>query len=75
MVVPDAPSSHKPVVPMTALARSKPTGEILWTIGPAKNRSVNIKTFVQMNARREVVGFANTTFVMSWIQLSVPSST
>ena len=58
-----------------ALPNSKPIGEILWTIGPAKKRSVNISTFVQMNASKAVVLLASTVSVMLMIQLSVPSST
>ena len=59
----------------TALANSRPTGLILWTIGPAKNRRVNISTLVQMNASRAFVPLFSTCSVMFVIQLSVPSST
>src|SRR5207237_963700 len=44
------PSMYSPIVPSDALQKSSPTGLIFSTIGPAKNRRVNISTFVQMNA-------------------------
>ena len=69
------PSMYNPAVPSRALANSSPTGLILWTIGPAKNRRVNISRLVQMNAIRAVFWFSSTRSVMFVIQLSVPSST
>ena len=44
-------------------------------MGPAKKRSVVIKTLVQMKAKSAVLLLASTVFVMLTIQLSVPSST
>jgi hypothetical protein len=43
------PSIAKPMQPSTALQKSRPSGEILWTMGPAQKRKRNIRPEVQMN--------------------------
>ena len=40
----------------TALKNNKPSGEILWTIGPATNRRMNINAEVLIAPSPEVAG-------------------
>jgi len=69
------PSISRPQQPSTALQNSRPSGEILWTIGPAQKRSRNIRLEVQMEQHQAVALLARMVPVMLVIQLSVPSST
>ena len=39
MVVVEPEIRYKPTTPQEALTSKRPIGEILWTMGPAKNRS------------------------------------
>ena len=67
------PSENKPMQARTALPKSNPNGLIFSTIGPAKNRSTNIKADVYTNNNVALPGIV--LFMMLVIQLSVPNST
>src|SRR5262245_52094341 len=67
-------SHNRPAQATAAHRANRPSGEILCTIGPAKNRRMNMIKEVYTRNKIPLVGLASTACIMSEIQLSVPSS-
>ena len=69
----ELPSQNKPIIASTEQQNKSPRGEILCTIGPAKNRSANMMLDVYTKSK---MPFIPAMFVIRLaIQLSVPNST